>query len=102
MAFIRRKWTAHEADEWTKEDWIAIVLSPLSYILITMGLAMALFLLPAGFILLTIGIIFAAIMFWVINPKLDAISSDYEKKQKKYLDELEGIQRWEEKEWNKD
>ncbi len=96
MAFIKRKWTAREADEWTKEDWIAIVLSPLSYIFITMGLAMALFLLPLGFILLALGIIFAAIMFWVINPKLDVISSDYEKKQKKYLDELEEIQRWEE------
>jgi len=95
MAFIKRNWTAREADEWTKEDWIAIVLSPLSYIFITMGLAMALFLLPLGFILLALGIIFAAVMFWVINPKLNVISSDYEKKQKEYLDELEEIQRWE-------
>jgi hypothetical protein len=95
MSFIRRKWTAHEADEWTKEDWIAIVLSPLSYICITMGLAMALFLSIVGFILLVIGIVCAAIMFWVINPKLNVISEDYEKKQKQYLDDLEEIQHWE-------
>jgi small-conductance mechanosensitive channel len=95
MTLIKRNWTAQEADEWTKEDWIAIVLSPLSYIFITMGLAMSFFLLPLGFILLAFGIICAVIMFWVIDPKLNVISADYEKKQKKYLDELEEIQRWE-------
>ncbi len=97
MAFIKRNWTAQEADEWTKEDWIAIVLSPLSYIFITMGLAMVFFLLPIGFILLVIGVACAVMMFWVMNPKLNAISTDYEKKQKSYLDELEDIQRWEER-----
>lgn len=96
MASIKRSWTPHEADEWTKEDWIAIVLSPISFILITFGLAMSLFLLPAGFIMLIIGIIITAFMFWVIDPKLDVISEDYEHKQKEYLDGLERIQRWEE------
>ena len=96
MAFIKRNWTPHEADKWTKEDWIAIVLSPFSYILITMGLAMAIFLLPLGFLLLGIGIIFAIIMFRVIDPKLTVISEEYEKKQSQYLKELEQIQRWEE------
>jgi len=97
MALIKRKWTAHEADEWTKEDWIAIVISPFSYILICMGLAMSLFLLPLGFILLGIGIVITVIMFYVIDPKLKAVSSGYEKKQHEYLQELERIQRWEEK-----
>jgi hypothetical protein len=32
----------------------------------------------------------------VINPKLKAISSGYEKKQKEYLESLERIMRWEE------
>jgi len=36
-------------------------------------------------------------MFWVIDPKLSALSEDYEKKQHEYLKELEEIQRWEEK-----
>jgi uncharacterized membrane protein YgaE (UPF0421/DUF939 family) len=97
MGWIKREWTPHEADEWTKEDWIAIVLSPLSYIAICMGLAMSLFLLPAGFFMLAVGILFTVIMFYVIDPKLRAISSAYEKKQREYLKELEKIQRWEDK-----
>jgi len=96
MAWIKRNWTPHEADEWTKEDWIAVVISPVSYILITMGLAMTLLLQPLGYFMLAIGIIITVFMFWVIDPKLSVISSDYEKKQKKYLEELEHIQRWEE------
>jgi len=51
MAFIKRRWTPKEADEWRKEDWIA---------------------------------------------KLKMISSEYEKKQKEYLLQLEKIQTWEE------
>jgi hypothetical protein len=95
MGWIRRKWTAHEADEWTKEDWIAVVLSPFCYILVTMGLALALFLKPLGFLLLGIGVVFTIIVFWVIDPKLSALSSSYEKRQREYLKELEQIQRWE-------
>ncbi len=97
MSLIKRTWTPHEADEWTKEDWIAIILSPFSYILIGVGLALSLFLLPLGFILLAIGIVITVFMFYVIDPKLRAISESYEKKQREYLQELEKIQRWEEK-----
>ena len=96
MSFIRRKWTPHEADEWTKEDWIAIVISPFSYILITIGVAMSLFLLPIGFLFLGIGIVITAIMFFVIDPKLKSLSEGYEEKQREYLQELEKKQRWEE------
>jgi uncharacterized membrane protein len=97
MTWIKRNWTPHEADEWTKEDWMAIVLSPLSYIFITFGLALSLFLLPLGFIFLGIGILITILMFWIIDPKLKVISEDYEQKQRKYLENLEKIQRWEEK-----
>ena len=96
MAWLKRRWTAHDADEWTKEDWIAIVLSPFCYIFVTMGLAMSLFLQPLGFLLLAVGVVFTIIVFWVMDPKLSALSSGYEKKQRKYLKELEQIQRWEE------
>jgi hypothetical protein len=96
MALIRTDWTPHEANEWTKEDWFAIVLSPFSYILTTMGLAMSFFLIPLGYILLVIGVVITIAMFRVIGPKLDVISSDYEKSQQRYLEELEDIQRWEE------
>ena len=39
MKWIKRTWTAAEADEWTKEDWITIILSPTAYILISIGVA---------------------------------------------------------------
>jgi antibiotic biosynthesis monooxygenase (ABM) superfamily enzyme len=96
MAWIRRKWTPHEAEEWTKEDWIAVVLSPISYILVTFGLAMTLLLLPLGYLLLAVGVVATIVIFWVIDPKISVVSSDYEKKQREYLEELEHIQRWEE------
>jgi hypothetical protein len=95
MGWIRRDWTPREADEWTKEDWIAVILSPFSYVLVTMGLAMALFLIPWGYVLLGIGILITIVMFWIINPKLSVLSSEYEKKQRRYLQSLEQIQRWE-------
>ena len=74
----------------------AIVISPFSYVLITIGLAMSLFLLPLGFILLGIGIVLTVIMFYIIDPKLKSVSEGYEKKQREYLKDLEKIQRWEE------
>jgi hypothetical protein len=96
MALIKRQWTPREADEWTKEDWLAIILSPFSYIFITLGIPMSLFLLPLGFIFLGVGIVITVLMFWVIDPKLKAVSESYEKKQREYLKDLDKIQRWEE------
>jgi len=95
MGWIKRDWTPHEAENWTKEDWIAVVLSPFSYVLITMGLAMSLFLLPLGYLLLGLGVGITIFLFWVIDPKLKVLSSEYEIKQRQYLKDLEQIQRWE-------
>jgi hypothetical protein len=95
MAFIRREWTPEAADEWTKEDWIAIILSSLSYLLLTVGTALSFLLLKIGFIILGVGIISTVLMYWVIDPKLKKVSTEYEKKQKEYLDHLEDVQRWE-------
>jgi antibiotic biosynthesis monooxygenase (ABM) superfamily enzyme len=95
MPWLKRQWSPHEADEWTKEDWIAIVLSSLSFILIAFGLAMSFFMLWSGVIMFVAGVIVTAVMFWVIDPKLDVISEDYEHRQRQYLEELERIQRWE-------
>jgi len=50
---------------------------------------------PSGFIVLGIGIALALLMYWVIDPKLKTISSEYEKKQKDYLIKLDEIQKWE-------
>ena len=91
---IRRKWSANEADEWTKEDWIAIVLSPLCYVLVTIGAALSILLQMSGYIMLAIGIVMTVLLHLVIDPKLKAISKEYETKQQGYLQELEAKVRW--------
>jgi hypothetical protein len=92
---IRRNWTAASADEWTKEDWIAIVLSPIAYILLTLGFGLSLLFLWQGFVMLGAGIIVTIVMHLVIDPKLRVISAEYEKQQKAYLQNLERSNRWE-------
>lgn len=94
MALIRRTWTAHEADEWTREDWIAIVISPICYVLLTIGLALSLLLQVSGYIMIALGIILTVVMHYVIDPKLKAISNEYERKQQQYLEQLEAQVRW--------
>ena len=59
------------------------------------GTALAFLLMPSGFIILGIGIALSLLMYWVIDPKLKTISSEYEKKQKDYLKKLDEIQKWE-------
>lgn len=93
---IRRRWTASEADRWTKEDYLVFVLSPLVYMLLAVGTALSLLLLWYGWLLLGLGLALLVLMIWIIDPKLKAISLDYELKQKKYLEEVERIERWEE------
>jgi len=95
MSFIRRQWTATAADDWTKEDWIAIVLSAAAYILLTIGTGLSFLLLPLGFITLGLGLVLTVLMHWIIDPKLKKISAEYEKKQHQYLEELEKNVRWE-------
>ncbi len=95
MIFIRRKWKPALADEWTREDLMAVFLSALSYFGLTIGIILSLLLLKIGFILLVLTIIIIILMHWIINPKLKAISEDYERKQKEYLEDLERTQRWE-------
>lgn len=95
MPLIRRQWSAAAADEWRKEDWIAIVLSTIAYLALTIGSALSFMLLTSGFIILAGGIIVTVLMYWVIDPKLRAISRQYEKRQKDYLRDLEAIQQWE-------
>jgi len=94
-SIIKRDWTAEEADEWTREDWLAIILSPLSYMTLMIGLALALLKMWAGVALFLFGIACTAVMAWIVDPKLQAISEEYEKKQKQYLEHLERVMRWE-------
>jgi hypothetical protein len=95
MSRIKRRWTAAEADRWTKEDYITFVISPLVYVLLLIGTALSLLLRWYGFLLLGVGVALLLLMLWVIDPKLKAISEDYEVKQKHYLEDLEKMVRWE-------
>src|SRR5688572_33251919 len=67
---LRRSWTPHEADEWTREDYWAILFSSLAYFLIMVGTAL-LFLLPVwGIVITAAGTVSAFVMYWIIDPKL--------------------------------
>lgn len=94
MKFIKRDWKTEEADSWTKEDWIAILISPLAYATLMTGLALSLLLLEEGFVILGVGVLLTFFLHWIINPKLKAISEEYEKNQKEYLERLEKIVKW--------
>jgi hypothetical protein len=96
MSFIRRDWTPREADEWTREDTITVIISPLIYMMILVGGAMSALMMPAGFAIFGLGIVLLLLMIRIINPKLTAISKGYEEKQKGYIEELERKIRWEE------
>jgi len=95
LPIIQREWTPESADEMHKEDWFAIIFSVIAYIALLIGTAMSALLIPVGFFILIIGILAAIIMYWIIDPKLRAISSEYEKQEKDYLLKLEEIQKWE-------
>ena len=95
MGFIKRVWTPKEADRWTKEDTITVIISPLIYVLLMIGCALSILLIPVGFILIFIGIVLLLLMIHIINPKLTAVSEAYEKKQKEYLEDLERKLKWE-------
>jgi len=96
MSWIKRKWTASEADNWTKEDYLVFIISPLIYGMLAVGTMLSLFLLWYGWVILAASLILLLVMIWIIDPKLKAISLDYEQKQKHYLEDLEKIERWEE------
>jgi len=96
MAFFKRSWTVREAEEWTKEDLVTVIISPLIYCLLLVGAALSALLIPAGFIMLIISILLLVLMIYIINPKLKVVSEEYEKNQKEYLKELEKKVKWEE------
>jgi len=87
--FIRRQWTAREADAWSREDWIAIVLSPIVFAFLMIGLTKLLLLQLSGFLLMAGALLGGWIIYWVIDPKLRAVSEDYEQQQARYLTDLE-------------
>lgn len=95
MSPVKRRWTSTEADEWTLEDTIAVILSPIVYLCLLVGVALSLFLVPAGFITLAAGVVGLVALVRLIDPKLTAVSDAYEQRQKEYIEELERKVRWE-------
>jgi hypothetical protein len=95
MPFIRRTWTPKEADDWTKEDTITVIISPIVYVLLMIGTALSMLGVWQGFLVLAAGVILMLLMIWIINPKLSSVSEGYEKKQKEYIDALERTIKWE-------
>jgi hypothetical protein len=92
---IKRSWTAAEAEEWTREDWIVIALSPLVMASFMVGVALLLVLQPGGISLTLFAVLGTFVIYWIIDPKLRAVSAEYEQLQAKYLEELERGVRWE-------
>jgi Na+/proline symporter len=92
---IRREWTAAEAQDWSREDWIAIVLSPLVYGCVLFGLVRLLLWQLSGLWLLAVAVLGSLAIYWVIDPKLRAVSIEYELKQGEYAAELDRRMRWE-------
>jgi Na+/proline symporter len=93
-SLIKREWSVDEAQEWTREDWIAIVLSPLVYGLIMFGLVNLLLLRGSGFTLLALALVGCGVIYWVIDPKLRAVSTEYEQRQSQYVKRLEQRMQW--------
>ncbi len=95
---IRRAWTAEQADHWTREDWLVVVLSPLVMAGLMIGVTKSLLLQPGGVVLLVTSITGMFLVYWIIDPKLRALSAEYESQQATYAEELEQRLRWQDKE----
>jgi hypothetical protein len=91
---IRRQWTPEQVGDWTREDWIAVILSPLVYAALMIGVTKVLLLQPGGILLVVAAVLGTLAIYWVIDPKLRAVSIDYEKQQEEYVKQLEQRLRW--------
>lgn len=95
MSLFRKQWTAIEAEEWTPHDLWAAVLSAAGYLLIAVGVAGVLLLQVWGVVTLAAGIACTVVMLRIIDPKLRAISEEFEAKEAQYLERLDRANRWE-------
>jgi len=91
---IRREWTPEQAGDWTREDWIAIILSPMVFASFMIGMTKLLLLQPGGALLMISAVAGTLLIYWVIDPKLRAVSVEYEARQEQYVKELEQRLRW--------
>lgn len=96
MNLFQKHWMPNEADEWTIHDLIASVLAIVSYIMVCVGVAGALLLRIWGFVALIVGVISATTMYFIIDPKLRAMSDAFAKRQSEFLEHVDKATRWEE------
>ncbi|MGW8267186.1 MAG: sodium:solute symporter family transporter [Longimicrobiales bacterium] len=92
---VKRTWTAAEAEEWTREDWMVIALSPVVMAFFMIGVAALLLLRPGGILMTGGAVLGSGLIYWIIDPKLRAVSAEYEQRQARYLEDLERGVRWE-------
>ena len=64
--------------------------------LIMVGTGLLLLLPLWGALVSLAGLVAAGVMYWIIDPKLRTISTEYEARQKQYLSDLERTMKWEE------
>jgi hypothetical protein len=95
MKFLTKDWAAHDADRWTRHDLLASLFGVMAFVFVTVGVAGALLLQTWGFITLGLAVVFTWLTFKVIDPKLRALSREFEDKQAEYLDAMERRNRWE-------
>ena len=81
--------------EWSREDLVACILSALAYVNCLAGTALLLMNQWTGYVLTAFTIVQVVAMYYIIDPKLQKISDDFEKKQQEYLEELDKIVEWE-------
>ena len=95
MSLFKHDWTPVEAEEWTSHDLAASILSILSFFLATIGIAGVLLFQVWGVVTLVLSLVCMVLMYKIIDPKLRAISTDFEAKEAKYLAEIDRVTRWE-------
>ena len=93
---IRRTWTPEQADAWTREDWLVVMLSPLVFAALMIGVTKLLLLQIGGVFLILSAVIGTGLMYWIIDPKLRAVSHEYEVQQAQYIEQLEESMQWQE------
>jgi len=91
---IRRKWTPEQANDWTREDWIAVILSPVVFAALMLGVVKLILLQPGGLWMVLGAVLVSGLIYWVIDPKLRAVSHEYEAQQARYVEQLEKRLRW--------
>jgi hypothetical protein len=70
------------------------VLSPLVYGLILFGVVNLLLLRGSGVTMLLLAAAGCGLIYWVIDPKLRAVSTEYEQRQAQYVTRLEQRMQW--------